>query len=49
MCLSINDTYESIASNLKTIAICVVILTIVLIAIKYGITGDSEPTGQLRV
>ena len=45
MCLSINDTLESIQSNLKTIVICMVFLTIILIAVKYGVTGDSESGG----
>ena len=46
-CLSINDTLESIQSKLKIIVVCAVILTIVLIAIKYWPETDS--TGNLCV
>ena len=44
-CLSINDTLESIQSKLKIIVISAVILTIVLIVIKYWPETDS--TGKL--
>ena len=45
MCLSINDTDESIISKLKIVVICVVLLVIVLVAIKYGTQGESDATG----
>ena len=42
MCLSINDTHESIICKLKIAAICVVILIIVVVAIKYGTESNEE-------
>ena len=42
MCLSINDTHESIICKLKIAAICVVILIIVVVAIKYGTDSNEE-------
>ena len=42
MCISINDTHESMICKLKIVAICVVILTIVIVAIKYGTDSGEE-------
>ena len=42
MCLKINDTHESIICKLKIAAIFVVILTIVIVAIKYGTDSTGE-------
>ena len=42
MCISINDTHESMICKLKIVAICVVILTIVIVAIKYGTADSTE-------
>ena len=45
MCLSINDADESCKSKLQIVVICVVLLVIVLVAIKYGTEGESDPSG----
>ena len=42
MCLKISDTHESLVCKLKIAAICVVILTIVIVAIKYGTDSTGE-------
>ena len=42
MCLSINDTFESIKSKLTILAVCAVILIIVVVAIKYGTDSTEE-------
>ena len=42
MCLSIDDTFESIKSKLTILAVCVVLLIIVIVAIKYGTDSTEE-------
>ena len=42
MCLSIDDTFESIKCKLTIVAVCVVILIIVIVAIKYGTDSREE-------
>ena len=42
MCLSIDDTFESIKCKLTIFAVCAVLLIIVIVAIKYGTDSTEE-------
>ena len=42
MCLSIDDTFESIKSKLTIFVVFVVILIIVIVAVKYGTDSTEE-------
>ena len=42
MCLSLDDTFESIKCKLTIVAVCTVLLIVVIVAIKYGTDSTEE-------